>query len=95
MGYLGTEFKTTASRLYSRRFNAPLSLPSRIPSELHNFSKIKIFRSALRAEMFTSQDLILATQRAHYKGTLQAALQGALQGYTTRATFKISLGFPA
>ena len=80
-------------------------LPSRTSSELHKLSKIEMFSSALRAEMFPSQDLLRATQtfenqhfslgasrrNVHYKG----ALQGALQGYTTRFTFKISLGFPA
>ena len=44
------------------KFNVPLSLPSRTPSELHKLSKIKNFRSALRAEMFTSQELRRATQ---------------------------------
>ena len=96
-------------------------LPSRTSSELHKLSKIEMFRSALRAEMFTSQELLRSTQTfenqnfslgasrrngtqtnkgpkgilTNYKGTLQGALQGALQGYTTRVTFKISLGFPA
>ena len=150
---------------------SPIFASSKTSSELHKLSKIKNVRSALRAEMFVSQERRRATQtfenqtfllgasrrkgtqtnkggtfkpksfpafkvftkdvipgyskqdvrarcegcfslgasrrnvplagphpsytRAHYKGTLQGALQGALQGYTTRVTFKISLGFPA
>ena len=42
--------------------NVPLSLPSRTTSELHKLSKIEIFRSALRAEMFVSQERLPATQ---------------------------------
>ena len=37
-------------------------LPSRTSSELHKLPKIEIVRSALRAEMFTAQELLRATQ---------------------------------
>ena len=59
--------------------SVPWSLPSGTSSELHKLSKIKTFRSALRAEMFVSQERRRATQT--FENQKKFALRFAPEGY--------------
>ena len=70
-------------------------LPSRTSSELHKVSKIEIFRSALRAEMFTflratqtfeNRNFSLGASRRY--GTQTNKGPGTLTWYTTRVHYK-------